>query len=343
MTAVLIILLCVSLSVAAAGVYLLIPGRRRKESLPSQGPVSPESMIQVKPAGPGRLRMSFPQGDGMPLEVMLQIVEVKEETDLDKLRDPARSAYEKQQVVDRLRSLGYEIAYDPFPGETPEEGVSETTAAHPADEAPVPDPEDSGEEEVDPVTLRPLGTAGSVASPGGNDFSDFFRDTEALHDPDTPLPKESASKSDDIVPEDEYPTEEDERLRSVAEDEGLGVGFAVDFSQQAEEGPSGRKAVALMEFIASCVKEGRVSPELASFAEERLQIQIIDVPWRKEGRTLRDRKDFRPIDESVRTKSLDEFDLYVREEASHRPRPVTVADLRHGGRRDLAWDRLDND
>ena len=342
MTAVLIILLCISLGVAAAGVFLLLPGRRRKESLPSQGPVSPESMIQVKPAGPGRLRMSFPQGDRMPLEVMLQIVEVKEETDLDKLRDPARSVYEKQQVVDRLRSLGYEIAYDPFPGEPEEDGVV-TMTAQPEDEAPATNEEDSGEEEVDPVTLYPLRKAGPATPPGGNDFSDFFRDTEGIHDPDTPLPGGSASGTDDIVPEDEYPTEVDERLRSVAEDEGLGVGFAVDFSQQAEEGPSGRKAIALMEFIASCLKEGRISPELASFAEERLQIRIIDAPWRKEGRTLRDRKDFRPIDESVRTKSLDEFDLYVREEASHRPRPVTVSDLRHGGRRDLAWDRLDND
>lgn len=285
--------------------------------------------------------MSFSQGDRMPLEVMLQIVEVKEETDLDKLRDPARSAYEKQQVVDRLRSLGYEIAYDPFPGEPEEDDIS-TTTAQPVDEAPVPGPEDSGEEEVDPVTLRPLGTGVPVTHPGGNDFSDFFRDTEALHNPDTPLPGGSAPGTDDIVPEDEYPTE-DERLRSVAEDEGLGGGFAVDFSQEAEEGPSGRKAVALMEFIASCLKEGRINPELASFAEERLQIQIIDVPWRKEGRALRDRKDFRPLDESVRTKSLDEFDLYVREEALRRPRPVTVSDLRHGGRRDLAWDRLDND
>ena len=342
MTAVLIILLCISLGVAAAGVFLLLPSRRRKEIPPSPGPVSPESMIQVKPAGPGRLRMSFPQGDRMPLEVMLQIVEVKEETDLDKLRDPARSVYEKQQVVDRLRSLGYEIAYDPFPGEPEEDGVA-TMTAQPEEEAPDPGPEDSGEEEVDPVTLRPLGTGVPVTHPGGNDFSDFFRDTEALHNPDTPLPGGSAPGTDDIVPEDEYPTEEDERLRSVAEDEGLGGGFAVDFSQEAEEGPSGRKAIALMEFIASCLKEGSISPELASFAEERLQIRIIDVPWRKEGRALRDRKDFRPLDESVRTKSLDEFDLYVREEASRRPRPVTVSDLRHGGRRDLAWDRLDNE
>ena len=94
MATVLIILLCVSLGIAAAGVLLLLPSKKKKESLPPPGPVSPDSMIQVRPAGPGKLRMSFPQGDRMPLEVMLQIVEVKEETDLDILKDPGRSARE---------------------------------------------------------------------------------------------------------------------------------------------------------------------------------------------------------------------------------------------------------
>lgn len=48
---------------------------------------------------------------------------------------------------------------------------------------------------------------------------------------------------------------------------------------------------------------------------------------------------------------LDEFDIYVRDQASHNSakttgrsgrRPVSVADFRNGGPQDLAWDRLDD-
>lgn len=346
MATVLIILLCVSLGIAAAGVLLLLPSKKKKESLPPPGPVSPDSMIQVRPAGPGKLRMSFPQGDRMPLEVMLQIVEVKEETDLDILKDPGRSAREKQEVVDRLRSIGYEIAYDPFPegrtdvpvhdGKTPEQSATDGVADAPSS---LPD---SGEGEVDPETLRSVVTP--PETPSDERFTDLLRDTEAIFE------MEDGTSSPD---EDPSPTAEDERRREVAESQGLGGLQMLEPGLQAEEGHDGMKAVALMEFLAEGLRNGSVEPRIARYAEELLNIRIREAPWRDSSRsTLRSEDEFRPLDASILAMDLDEFDIFVRDRASRSVtweegrdgrRAVTVADLRRGGPRDLAWDRLDLD
>ena len=115
MKIVFLILMVLAVSLAAVGIAFILPGKNRGEISPHPDLISPESMVRVTPAGPGRLRMSIPQGDRMPMEVMLQVAEVREETDLDRLKDPRRSPEEKQEIVNRLRSMGYEIAFDPFP------------------------------------------------------------------------------------------------------------------------------------------------------------------------------------------------------------------------------------
>ena len=115
MKLVFVILLVLAICVAAVGIAYILPGKKRTSDTPQADLLSPDSMVKVTPAGPGRLRMSIPQGDRMPMEVMLQITEIKEETDLDKLKDPKRTPEEKQEIVNRLRSMGYEIAFDPSP------------------------------------------------------------------------------------------------------------------------------------------------------------------------------------------------------------------------------------
>lgn len=115
MKIVFLILMVLAVGLAAVGIAFILPGKNRREISPRPDLISPESMVRVTPAGPGRLRMSIPQGDRMPMEVMLQVAEVREETDLDRLKDPRRSPEEKQEIVNRLRSMGYEIAFDPFP------------------------------------------------------------------------------------------------------------------------------------------------------------------------------------------------------------------------------------
>ena len=107
-------MIVITVGIAVAGIACLLPKKGRKTSTPQPELISPESMVKVTPAGPGRLRMSIPQGDRMPMEVMLQVAEVREETDLDRLKDTALSPEEKQEVVNRLRSMGYEISYDPL-------------------------------------------------------------------------------------------------------------------------------------------------------------------------------------------------------------------------------------
>ena len=96
MKLVFVILLVLAICVAAVGIAYILPGKKRTSDTPQADLLSPDSMVKVTPAGPGRLRMSIPQGDRMPMEVMLQITEIKEETDLDKLKDPKRTPEEKQ-------------------------------------------------------------------------------------------------------------------------------------------------------------------------------------------------------------------------------------------------------
>ena len=115
MKIVFLILMVLAVGLAAVGIAFILPGKNQGEISSHPDLISPESMVRVTPAGPGRLRMSIPQGDRMPMEVMLQVAEVREETDLDRLKDPRRSPEEKQEIVNRLRSMGYEIAFDPFP------------------------------------------------------------------------------------------------------------------------------------------------------------------------------------------------------------------------------------
>ena len=356
MTAVFIILIGASLCLALAGALLLMPRKGRRDQGPSVQAVPSDSMVRVTPASPGRLRMSFSQGDRMPVEVMLQITEANDVTDLDKLKDPDCPAMEKQEVVNRLRLMGYEIAYDPFPEgrmdmsfqgaiELPDVVVPAKGDA-PAEDTGIPD---SGEGEVDPLTLRSVEDASATdVGPAQDGISDYLKDTEAI--------VEGVMEDADpaVAPPDEerMPTAEDERLLGVAEYEGAGALQLPDPGVQAEEGQDGRKAIALMEFLAQGLKNGTAASWVVKYAEDLLNIQILDAPWRLQSRPVpRAEKDFRPLDTSILGMSLDEFDLFARDHTMATEAPpekddppaVTVKDFRHGGRRDLAWDRLDLD
>ena len=338
MTAVFIILIGASLGLALAGALLLMPRKGRRGQGPSAQMVSSDSMVRVSPAGPGRLRMSFSQGDRMPVEVMLQIAEIKEDTDLDRLRDPQRTPQEKQEVVNRLRSLGYEIAYDPFP---------EAAVTDPADSGftymKISEPEtsdlpDHGEGEVDPVTLRSFPEEPDPPSDG---YSEFLEDTAAMAA--TEDTGGAAPPGTPEAPEDGSPTAEDERLREVADAEGLGGIQLLDPGLRAEEGQDGKKAIALMEYLSTALREGLIESRIVQYAEELLSIQVKDAPWR-DGREprLRPESEYRPLDESVMAMDLDEFDIYVRSQA-----PDGAGQGRkeagRSPRRVPAWDRLDMD
>ena len=338
MTAVFIILIGASLGLALAGALLLMPRKRQRDQGPSVQAVPSDSMVRVSPAGPGRLRMSFSQGDRMPVEVMLQISEIREDTDLDRLRDPQRTPQEKQEVVNRLRSLGYEIAYDPFP---------DAAVTDPADSGftymKIPEPEtgdlpDHGEGEVDPVTLHSFPEEPDPPSDG---YSEFLEDTAAMaaidESGEAPPPETPAE------PEEESPTAEDERLREVADAQGLGGIQLLDPGIRAEEGQDGKKAIALMEYLSTALRKEVIQPRIVQYAEELLSIQVKDAPWRdgRESR-LRPESEYRPLDESVMAMDLDEFDIYVRSQA-----PAGAGQGRKGAgraaRRIPAWDRLDMD
>lgn len=323
------ILIFASLGLAVAGIILLLPEKGKKTSPAPQGPVSPDSMIRVRPAGPGKLRMSFPQEDRMPLEVMLQIAEVKEETDLDLLKDPGRPARDKQEAVDRLRALGYGIAYAPFPdGDTTvplsDSGTSGDPATDRAAETASGSP-DSGEGEVDPVTLRSIAETSPPSPLADAGFDDFLRDTEAI------LGTEESG----------IPGAGDERLREVAESQGLGGIQLPDTGLASEEGQDGMEAAVLMEFLAEGFKKGEVEARVARYAEELLNIRLLDAPWREEA--------FSPLDPSIPEKDSYQFDLSAGDLSAvpdPKPgkagnRPVTTADLQSRGRWDLAWERLD--
>lgn len=349
MATILIILLCLSLGIAAAGILFLLPQSRKKESLPSSGPVSPDSMIRVRPAGPGKLRMSFPQGDRMPLEVMLQIAEIKEDTDLDRLKDPSLDAKEKQDVVNRLRSMGYEIAYDPLPdGRT---DISANMEKKGEDGAP-----SFGREETPDEAFS--GDPGHATPPPGGPsatddrFVSFLNDSEAIPPDGYDGPPERTDEKETTERKDESLTAEDERLREIAEEEGLGVVQLLEPGVPVEDGHDGAKAIALMEFLSAGLRNGTVQPWVARYAEELLNIQVLNAPWRDGSRqTPRSEDEFKPLDPAILRMDLDEFDIYVRDQASHISvrttgrsgrRPVTVADFRNGGPQDLAWDRLDD-
>ena len=125
-----VILMVLAIGLAAVGIAFILPGKKRKGGMPDPALLSPDSMVKVTPAGPGRLRMSIPQGDRMPMEVMLQVAEVKEDTDLDRLRNPATPPDEKQKIVNRLRAAGYEISYEPLPQGVNEPFEPVTTVAY---------------------------------------------------------------------------------------------------------------------------------------------------------------------------------------------------------------------
>ena len=323
-----LILIAIALSLAVAGLLLLLPKKPRNSgNQQPTGPVSPDSMIRVRPAGPGKLRMSFPQGDRMPLEVMLQIAEIKEDTDLDRLKDPSLDAKEKQEVVNRLRAMGYEIAYDPLPAGSTDIKTDLGT-----------------EEEAVRETRRP-------PEPSASDdrYASFLNDSEAIP-PDgyEALPE----WTDDEETADESLTAEDERLREIAEEEGLGVVQLLEPGVPVEDGHDGAKAIALMKFLSEGLRNGSVLPWVAKYAEELLNIQVLNAPWRDGSRQpLRSEDEFKPLDPAILQMDLDEFDIYVRDQASRVSaktagrsgrRPVSVADFRNGGPHDLAWDRLDD-
>lgn len=345
-----IILFATAIILAGTGILLLLPGKGKKGAeQPPTGPVSPDSMIRVRPAGPGKLRMSFPQGDRMPLEVMLQIAEVKEDTDLDRLKDPSLDAEEKQEVVNRLRAMGYEIAYDPLPAGRPDESDN----MEKDEEAGVP-----SFGRVEPPSASASGDAGQDTSqPGSQSTTDdiyvsFLNDSDAIPPDGYEVLPEMADEKEATERKDESPTAEDERLREIAEEEGLGAVQLLDPGVPVEDGSDGAKAIALMEFLSAGLGNGTVQPWVARYAEELLNIQVRDAPWRDGSRqSPRSEDEFKPLDPAILRMDLDEFDIYVRDQASHISiktagrggrRPVTVADFRNGGPHDLAWDRLDD-
>lgn len=344
-----IILFATAIILAGTGILLLLPGKGKKGAeQPPTGPVSPDSMIRVRPAGPGKLRMSFPQGDRMPLEVMLQIAEVKEDTDLDRLKDPSLDAEEKQEVVNRLRAMGYEIAYDPLPAGRPDvHGNMEKD-----EEAGAP-----SFGQVEPPSASVSGDAGQGTSqPGGQSTTDdryasFLNDSGAIPPEGYEVVQETSDEEETTEREDESPTADDERLREIAEEEGLGAVRLFEPGVPLEDGSDGAKAIALMEFISDGLRKGTVQPWVARSAEELLNIQVRNAPWRDGTiQSPRFEDEFKPLDPAILEMGLDRFDLPDLEKAdwpdiqeSHdtERRPVTVADLQRGGPHDLAWDRLD--
>lgn len=341
MTFVFIILICAAVALGIAGGIMLSSVKGHPATDRSAQMVSPDAMVRVSPAGPGKLRMSFPQGDRMPVEVMLQITEITEETDLDRLKDPSRTPEEKQEVVNRLRSLGYEIAYDPLPEAVPQGPADEEFQYAVISEPPSEDLPDHGEGEVDPVTLRSLPEEPSPLPEDG--YTDFLEDVAAITPPDADADEQAPVPPEEEKTVSDAPTAEDERLRLVADSEGLGGIQLLEPGITAEEGHDGRKAIALMEYLSAALRDGRVEPRVVMYAEELLNIQVKDAPWR-EGREarLRPESEFRPLDVSVMEMDLDEFDIYVRSQASTENRPARKS-VRHGGKRLPAWDRLDMD
>lgn len=344
-----IILFATAIILAGTGILLLLPGKGKKGAeQPPTGPVSPDSMIRVRPAGPGKLRMSFPQGDRMPLEVMLQIAEVKEDTDLDRLKDPSLDAKEKQEVVNRLRAMGYEIAYDPLPAGRPDvhDSMEKNEEAAPS----------LGQEEAHTEAFSGDTDSGrpQLGSPSGTDdrYTGFLNDSDAIPPDGYEVLPEMGDEKEATERKDESPTAEDERLREIAEEEGLGAVQLLDPGVPVEDGSDGAKAIALMEFLSAGLRNGTVQPWVARYAEELLNIQVRNAPWRDGSRqSPRSEDEFKPLDPAILRMDLDEFDIYVRDQASHISvrtagrsgrRPVTVADFRNGGPQDLAWDRLDD-
>lgn len=343
-----IILFATAIILAGTGILLLLPRKGKKGAeQPPTGPVSPDSMIRVRPAGPGKLRMSFPQGDRMPLEVMLQIAEVKEDTDLDRLKDPSLDAEEKQDVVNRLRAMGYEIAYDPLPAGRPDvhDSMDKDEEAAPS----------LGREEAHTEVVSGDSDSGmpQLDSPSGTDdkYTSFLNDSDAIPPDGYEVLPEMADEKEATERKDESPTAEDERLREIAEEEGLGAVRLFEPGVPLEDGSDGAKAIALMEFISDGLRKGTVQPWVARSAEELLNIQVRNAPWRDGSiQSPRSEEEFKPLDPAILEMGLDRFDLPDLEKAdwpdiqeSHdtERRPVTVADLQRGGPHDLAWDRLD--
>lgn len=344
-----LILITLALSLAGAGLLLLLPPKKRDGGNQLQaGPVSPDSMIRVRPAGPGKLRMSFPQGDRMPLEVMVQIAEAKEDTDLDRLKDPSLDAKVKQEVVNRLRALGYEIAYDPLPAGRPD----------------IHDKMEKDEEAGNPSLGREEPTSARVSGDEGRDtsqhsgqsttddrYASLLNDSGAIPPEGYEVVQEMSDEEETTEREDESPTANDERLREIAEEEGLGAVRLFEPGVPVEDGSDGAKAIALMEFISDGLRKGTVQPWGARSAEELLNIQVRNAPWRDGTiQSPRSEDEFKPLDPAILEMGLDRFDLPDLEKAdwpdiqeSHdtERRPVTVADLQRGGPYDLAWDRLD--
>lgn len=345
-----LILFTLALSLAGAGLLLLLPPKKRDGgNQPPTGPVSPDSMIRVRPAGPGKLRMSFPQGDRMPLEVMLQIAEVKEDTDLDRLKDPSLDVEEKQEVVNRLRAMGYEIAYDPLPAGRPDESdimeKDEEAGAPSFGQVKPPSAPVSGDDGRDTSQL-------SGQSTTDDRYASFLNDSGAIPPEGYEVVRETSDEEEETSErKDESPTAEDERLREIAEEEGLGAVQLLEPGVPVEDGSDGAKAIALMEFLSDGLRKGTVRPWVARYAEELLNIQVWNAPWRDGSRqSPRSEDEFKPLDPAILEMGLDRFDLPVLEKAdwpdiqeSHdtERRPVTVADLQRGGPHDLAWDRLD--
>ena len=151
--------------------------------------------------------------------------------------------------------------------------------------------------------------------------------------------------------------EEAERERQDEVDEERGIAWDYSEADYSDDNAAVLKAITLMTFITRSLKQGLISPELARFAENRLQLKAADDAW---NNLLLDQAQSRIAKFSDVDVSIDELDRMVREDVdSHaaaagkeedkprevRPRPSvpkfkTTRIDEHGGQLDMVWDRI---
>lgn len=150
--------------------------------------------------------------------------------------------------------------------------------------------------------------------------------------------------------------EEAERERQDEVDEERGICWDYSEADYSDDNAAVLKAITLMMFITDSLKKGLISPELARFAETRLQLKAADDAW---NNLLLDQAQSRIAKFSDVDVSIDELDRMVREDVdSHvaaqkvaekpqaaRPRPSvpkfkTTRIDEHGGQLDMVWDRI---
>lgn len=151
--------------------------------------------------------------------------------------------------------------------------------------------------------------------------------------------------------------EEAERERQDEVDEERGISWDYSEADYSDDNAAVLKAITLMTFITDSLKKGLISPELARFAETRLQLKAADDAW---NNLLLDQAQAKIAKFSDLDVSIDELDRMVREDVgSHsaavqkesekpqaaRPRPSvpkfkTTRIDEHGGQLDMVWDRI---